>query len=377
MSIKLSSTRVGAYLLCPLKYWFSYVERFPKKSNPSFKLGLACHESLELAGKIRMERELTDADVKTVLKKYDEVSISGGIQDMYIHKYGRKLIEKKVPTLNNENIIGVEYSFGFGDDKTTTDNGVPIIGAIDKVVEVDKSTLMIVDYKSSNTALTPDQLETDLQLSIYDYVSRRVWPGYERYILCLDYLKSEPIFTYRDEDSRKELEDYLAEVYSQMRSMKRENAEPRINHFCSWCDFKDNCKAYMDIVSKKDYVFSNVSTLSNEDLYKEWESVANTAKILSAREKELTIAIMEKVSENDETVGESGKEAYVRQNTNRSYDIEQLSRIIPIDDLLGMAKVSKTSIDKYISQHPEHRSLVDGTMSINYSRPFLAKRKSR
>jgi CRISPR/Cas system-associated exonuclease Cas4 (RecB family) len=49
--IKLSATRVSSFLSCKQKYWFSYHERLPKVANPSFKLGTAVHETLELLAK--------------------------------------------------------------------------------------------------------------------------------------------------------------------------------------------------------------------------------------------------------------------------------------------------------------------------------------
>lgn len=375
--IKLSATRVSSFLQCPQKYWFSYVKKLPKKSNPSFKLGLACHEALEFAGNIRMKRKLTDKDKEAVLNKYDEVSVSEGIENMSVHKEGKKIVKDKLESFNKEKIIAVEEKFGFGKDSTKTESGVPLIGAIDKVIEVDRETLVVIDYKTSNTALTPDQLESDLQLSIYDYVARTKWPGYKRYILSLDYLKSEPIYTYRHEEERDELNKYLKEVYTQMCNLTEDKVVPRLNMFCSWCDFKENCPKYMKVCSKKDYVFSDLALMSNEEIYKEWNDIKDTVKLLSARERDISSVIMEKVVENDETVANDGKEAYVRQNSNKAYDVEMLSKVIPYKDLLKMVRTTKSQIDKYLKDHPEHKNLVENAISVNYSRPFLSKRKHK
>ena len=57
--IKLSATRINSYLQCKQRYWFNYVDKIEKLPNPVFALGLACHETLETAGKLWMDLDLT------------------------------------------------------------------------------------------------------------------------------------------------------------------------------------------------------------------------------------------------------------------------------------------------------------------------------
>lgn len=67
--IKLSATRINSFLSCKQKYWFSYYEKLPKVSNTSFMLGLAVHESLELAGNIWLKESKFSAEsVKKILE---------------------------------------------------------------------------------------------------------------------------------------------------------------------------------------------------------------------------------------------------------------------------------------------------------------------
>ena len=66
--IKLSATRIDAFLKCKLKYWFNYVDHFPRVPSPAFKLGTAAHESLEFAGQIWKEKgKFTKTDKKKII----------------------------------------------------------------------------------------------------------------------------------------------------------------------------------------------------------------------------------------------------------------------------------------------------------------------
>ena len=146
-------------------------------------------------------------DKKKVIDKYEAVAVKEGIEDKLIHAEGKSLVKKRLDSFDLGKILGLEIEFGFkGGDDVITREGVPLIGAIDKVVEIDDDTLLIVDYKTSRTAPTADQMKVDNQLSIYDLVASYKWPQYKRIILSLDLLRSEMLYTYRTPEEREEFE---------------------------------------------------------------------------------------------------------------------------------------------------------------------------
>ncbi len=128
----MTATRIGSFLRCKLKYWYQYYEKLPKVSNPAFKLGLACHEALELAGGIWLEKEeFTEKDVKKILDYYDKISVREGITDMSIHIEGKELVRNRLNNfLSGTKLLGLETRFGFGDKdsiKISTKEGVQSI----------------------------------------------------------------------------------------------------------------------------------------------------------------------------------------------------------------------------------------------------------
>ena len=379
--IKLSASRISTFLSCKQKYYFSYIKKVPKLSNPSFKLGLAVHGSLEMAGRIWMEKgKLTKKDTEAILKEYDKISVQEGIEEYQIHLEGKELIKKRLNNfMTGKKLIGLELRFGFEDDadchRITSKYGVPLIGAIDKIEEYDQDTLLIIDYKTSKTAPTGHQMRHDVQLSIYDLVAKQMFPQYKRIALALDLLKSEVLYTYRTEEDREEFEQYLRAVYDEMLALKEEDVSATLNIFCGWCDFKDICGTYKKICEKSDYTFLPTMKLSDTDLVAEWEGVKATKKILENRERELNMILMEKIKRSNSNLITDDTEVYVRQNSRSEYDLQTVVKTVPPEDFSGLVNLNKKAVEAYMELNPAVKEEIEKSETTNYNSPFLAVRK--
>jgi RecB family exonuclease len=377
-TIKLSATRISMFLQCKWKYWCRYKEHFPRLFNPVFALGTACHESLEFAGKIWQEKgRFTEEDKIKIIEKYDESAAKEGLSDLAVHSEGKDLIRRRIEDFAvGRSIIGLEDTFGMKDGiDVITPTGVPLIGAIDKAVEIDDDTILIIDYKTSKTAPDASQLKNDLQLSLYDVASEIMYPKYKRRILSLDMLKHDMLYTYRTEEERLDFVDYLTAIYKEMTTMKKKDAKPSLNTFCAWCDFKDNCSAYKDAYEKHEYIFATIDGYTNQELMEEWDRLKSTKKILEGRERELSMIMMEKIRNTGESIIEDGRELYIRQNARKTYDLKVVHGCVPSDDFPKLVNVNKRSVDKYLSKNPAVRDTIVNGSTTNFTSPFLGSRK--
>ena len=380
--IKLSATRINSFLQCTQRYCFQYVDHLPKVPSPAFRLGLAVHESLELAGNIwKKKGKFTKTDEKKILDKYVEISIREGIEDKQVHEEGLQLVSKRIRKFDLGKIIGLEKKFGFGGKNSidiVTKEGVKLIGAIDKVVEVDKDTLLIVDYKTSKTAPTANELKTDIQLSIYDLVASMLWPNYKRIILSLDMLRSNILYSYRTVKEREEFSEYLAEVSNQISNLKRKDAKPRLNIFCPWCDYKEYCDEYKKACKKSNYKFLATASLSADELIKEWETVRSSKRILDARERELNMLIMETIRENQVNLINNEEEVYIRQNSRTNYSIDTVFECSTPEAFVKMvSSLNKKAVEDYMQENPAVMYKIKRDIQVNYTKPFLAVKKRK
>ena len=383
--IKLSATRINTFLQCMQKYWFQYVDHLPKVSPTAFRLGLAVHGALELAGEIWLKKEkFTKADKKKILDEYVKISIQEGIEDMATHKEGLELVTNRINNFDMGKILSLEKTFGYNKKdslEVKTRDGVQLIGAIDKAIEIDEDTLLIVDYKTSKTTPTPDQLKTDPQLSIYDLAGSIIWPEYKRIILSLDMLKDEMVYTYRTIEERMEFSEYLKVLYDEMVNLKKKDAKARLNIFCPWCDYKEYCDKYKTACKKSDYKFLSTMQQSDEDLLAEWSEVRSIKKILEMRERELNMYIMEKIRKDHEHLimpnGTEDLEVYIRQNSRTTYDVDAVYKSMPIEAFLKVINLNKGAVEKYIDNNPAVKDRIYDSAQVNYTSPFLSTRKAK
>jgi hypothetical protein len=348
--------------------------------NPSFKLGIVCHESLERAGEIWSEKERFDPeDVEEIMDLYNEISVREGLEDYGLHLQGKELVRNKLDNFwksTGSKIISLEKMFGTTDEnEVRTSDGVPLIGAMDLVAEYDEDTLLVVDYKTSNTLPTVDQIKADTQLSIYDLVASIKWPNYKRNILRLDFLKHEPMDTYRTPGEREEFSKYLKELHDQMVDLKKRDAIPSLNLFCPWCDFKDYCRTYKKAYEKTNYTFEAAEGYRDRDLISEWLKMRDTKKILETRERELAMVIMQRMKHSEKNLCNDDLELYVRHNSRVDYDVKTVLEHVPKKALAKMVRLNKTQVQKYISNRPGLRDLIEESANRNYTAPFLATKK--
>ncbi|RLD06069.1 MAG: hypothetical protein DRI65_07490 [Chloroflexota bacterium] len=379
--MRLSATRMSSFLQCKQKYWFNYVEHLPKLDNPVFRLGTTVHGALEYAGAIWMEKdEFSKEDTTKILKEYDRLSVKEGIEDMVIHIEGKELVKKRLKNFRlGRKIISLEKKFGFESEKgfldIRTEAGVPLMGAMDKVVEVDDETMLVVDYKTSKTAPTVDQLKHDTQLSLYDIVAHIEHPEYPRVIVSLDLLKHDIMYSYRTLEQRKDFEEYLVMIYDEMLGFKEKNVRPQLNIFCGWCDFRDYCTGYKKAKDRTAGQFQSLTSTPLPELITEWDRVKSTKKILEQREREIGTILMENIRSGGTNLKTDEVEVYVRQNARKNYDLETVHKLVPSDEFVGMVNLNKKGVERYFDRNPAVKDRIVESAVTNFTNPFLATRK--
>jgi len=381
--VKLSASRIKTFLDCKQKYKFMYIDRLPKVLNPAFKLGLACHEALELAGNMWIEKgKFTNADVKKIMEKYTEVSVREGISDFAIHKKGEELVKSRLKSFAlGRKVIGLEIKFGMGkgSHKVVTEEGVELIGAMDKLVEIDEDTLLVVDYKTSATVPTADDLKYDVQLSIYDLAASIIYPNYKRIILSLDMLKFDPVYTYRTVEERKNFSKYLTTVHKEMVGFTDEDAKPTLNIFCPWCEYREFCSEYEKTVKQSEYKFLKTVNMDSKEMFKEWQQIKSIMSLLKGRERELTMLMQERIRENDELIEDGKKQLYIRQNARSSYDPVKVAKYVPDYETFAtlVSTLNNKAVSRYAESNPAIKDALEEAKHTNYTAPFLATKNSK
>jgi putative RecB family exonuclease len=254
----LSASSVNDYIDCGLLYKFSRIDKVQLEfKSDAMELGSAIHMTLAEFYKQKMIGE------KLLLKEIQEsfegfwrelaednpnIQYSEGKDFETLLREGKELLAVwygKLPE-NDLRVIGVEEPFIL----TIRELAIPLIGYIDLLEEDESGTLVITDIKTSGRSYSNDEVDKNLQLTIYQLAAKA--NGYrEREILlkfdCLIKTKTpkfEQFWTSRSEIEEKRAIKKIQEVW---RGIHKEIFIPNDGHWkCKNCGFKKHCDEWFE-----------------------------------------------------------------------------------------------------------------------------------
>lgn len=379
-----SSTYLKMFLQCQQKFYFKYQEKKPQvKSGDALPFGIAVHEALEKAYTRLTEKGKApdESDYKYAYDVFLDSAIDFGLIDQGLYDEGRQMLKGRLDGFDpEEKVIGLELKFGFADSdiKVFTSGGTELIGAIDKIVELDKDTVVVIDYKTSRTALTDKQAAVDEQMSLYDLVINKLYPQYKNIILVFDYLRLTPVITHRTEKQRAQFEEFIDKVYTKIGDMDDSEIKTRVNDFCGWCDYKAFCPKFNEYVNNADILLKPLGDMPDEEFVEEWGRFAQMKKIVNSYDREMKMHAVNMSQGDSKTTIEGAKKSLYQVQTSRTYyNTKTVLDSIPKDDCVGLVTIRKKEVDKYLSDRPELAKEVCKTMQVSYQSPFFKIRDKK
>ena len=169
----LSISQVNAYLGCPLKYRFQYVDKIPRPWRvAAMAFGTSVHAAVEWFHKERINGG--SPELAEVLKVFDADWYAQNTEPLVfsereskdsLAEKGRAMLQLYVESTNGTKAVAVEQSWelDLADPETGELLDVRLRGIIDLVEEGD----VLVDLKTAGRTLESGGLERHLQLSTY------------------------------------------------------------------------------------------------------------------------------------------------------------------------------------------------------------------
>jgi RecB family exonuclease len=364
----LSASSIKTLMECEAKFVRQYILKIPRSTNDALKFGRAIHEALEYI-EVLLKKEDRDYDEEVDFELcrtafYDSAA-KEGLANASLLEEGEEVLKKYLSSRDSrDKVVDLEKRF-----KLVTDYGIPITGAIDKIVEVSEDTCVVVDYKTSFYTATPSELEKDVQLSMYDLAVRQLYPQYKNIILMLDYLRKKPVVTQRDDAQRGRFEKFLVSVQKRIKELEAERAREQINTFCTYCDYRNICTVYNKVFGRGN-TFPELTITENftaEDCIDALDIVKSNQKILKEKDRELRLWITSHMKETGRKVETKERYVEVIQQSRVSYDTPVVYNTIPTEEFLKMAVVNKTSLDRFLAVNPSYRGAIERAAKITYS----------
>ena len=365
----LSATGVKDFLQCKLKTVFRYDREIPRVMNDHARVGIGVHEALEQFTRRMMSKKSfpDQSDYEFAVTTFMNKATDIGLTKMEFYEDGKAMITEWIDRFDpSERVLEVEHFF-----TVDTPDGIPIVGAMDKVRIINDDTIEIVDYKTSRQALTSWQLKDDIQLSMYDLAASIVWPQYSNRILTLEYPRiDKSVSSYRTADQQDTFRRFLVATWKQMNEIVDEEQTGRINNLCGWCDYSSYCPAYAETISDTRRILPSVTDMDPDEFLEHWQHIAGQKSILENRQREMKMMASEKAVIG-ETISTANKELSSTQAGRTNYDIEDVVGIVPEEDLYSVLAVNKAKLDRFVRDHPELKDPLAEVAKVSYNAPVF------
>lgn len=349
----LSYSRLSRYEQCPLSYRLQYIDKLPSEPGVPLRFGKAVHAVLE-----RLVREHCDEEREgrlhedRALELWREEWEKNDLNGPEIFSDGTSILRSFVSRqgdIDSLDVLAIEKEFHL------SVGTFPVLGFIDRVDRVDDHTVEIIDYKTNRQMFSRVEVDSSIQLSLYELAARKIWPWAKDVRLTFDMLRHGcRQTTSRTPEQLEEARAYVDTIGSQ--SEADETFTARLNSNCVWCDHKGHCPAYAGALSgARGVVCKDTSDL--EQVAAEREEVASLAKIIAARKGELEGLIKAHLKHNDELIAGGMRYAIYDAKTLRypldpTLEILQRETGMKRDELVErVATVDKKALDQIVKEN--------------------------
>jgi RecB family exonuclease len=230
----LSPSSLNLYSICPLLY--KHKKDAPKERTSFLNFGSWIHRVNELYLRSDKKRDIFQIAKST----FAEHNI--GLDDFLT---GKHILEKFLKREYLEHkILGIEIKL-----EDIMPNGIALKGIADLIVERDRDTIEIIDYKSGWKYYTVANLNYDAQLKIYENIIRahKDYKKYPNVILTIDPLRYDPISVMQSEVDNESFLDWLEQMY--LKITKDKKFKPNFpNSFCKTCQVTNLCPKYKELL---------------------------------------------------------------------------------------------------------------------------------
>ena len=294
----LSYSRLSRFETCPLSYRLHYIEKKQAEPGLPLRFGKTIHAVLERLIKEVVDDERTGPlSEERAVELYREAWGAEQLTGMDVFAEGLAILRRFIAeqgVVDHRDVLAIEKEFRL------PVGPFEVLGFIDRVDWIDDETVEVIDYKTNHQLFTRDEVDTSLQMSLYEVAVRRLWPWAKKVKLTFWMLRhGVRQVTTRTEE---QLADALAYVETLGRQTETATEYPaRLNTNCSYCDHRKQCPAYADALKgKREFIVEDLADL--EGVAREREEVARLAKALYARKEELEDILKAQLKERDELV---------------------------------------------------------------------------
>ena len=230
--MQLSYFKISTFLDCGWRYKLRYVSRVPSKPKPYFRFGSVLHSVL---GRFYLYPGEGKPSLEYMLFLYDEVwpRTDGKPQtnreagEQILREYYDRNIDTWRPPMYAECVFNVLI----GRHSLT--------GVFDRVDRYEDGRIEVVDYKAQRRIPTQEQMDEDIQLSLYSLAFEEMTGRMPDQLSIYHLRENRKLSTVRTSEQLSEVTDTVLGIGD--RVFNRRGFTPKEGHECKWCDHVAYC----------------------------------------------------------------------------------------------------------------------------------------
>jgi putative RecB family exonuclease len=361
----LSFSRLSRYEQCALAFRLHYIDKFESVPGLPLLFGKAIHAVLEELLSDIVEARLTGPllEARALELWRDQWMAEGRLHGADVFQEGADILRdfcREEGVVDHRAVLGIERDFELMIGR------FKVVGSLDRVNRKGDEEIEIVDYKTNRLLFSRDEVDSSLQMSLYQIAAHELWPWAKTVKLTFQMLRH----SIRMETTRTPEQLEAAKAYVVMVGERIERATEfpaRLNTNCAYCDHKAHCATYAQaLAGKNPIVGSHPADLAA--VAREREDVASIAKLAYARKSELDEQLKTHIDEQGELVI-AGRKYHVYTASSVSYPFEAtVTRLaagtgLSVEDVAKRVSViDKTALDGFIKEQGERLSRSAATL---------------
>lgn len=336
--IRTSFSALDTFKQCPLRYKFQQIDKIRVPKSKEMVFGNKIHKALQffhskepvsptLDELLNFLKEIWESEV--FIDDQEDVIFFGEaikILKNYYNYYQK--IKEKPAILNTETRFEVLLE--------NKDKKCLLVGFIDRVDKT-KNGIEVIDYKTAKRLPSQQDIDNNLQLSLYCLGLLGHWPqfaeqGLENIKLTFYFLKhQESMSTSR---TKEQLDSIKEQVWQRLAEIEKSDFSPTPSALCDWCGYKRICPMWKHLYKEQLSVDDEqVKKVVDEYFDLKQQNTKNTKRLNELKK------IIENYLDKQKLERVFGESGYITRLTQvrHNYDLSKLSK----DELEKIKKQDK------------------------------------
>ena len=395
--MRISYSSLENFENCPLKYKYSEIDKIKEPKTKEAIFGNYIHRVLKwfyqqdphfptLEGLLEYYYNHWPASNKAATgesKKEERFAWQDEHEEKDFFQEGMRILEeyykKNFPPKSM--IMDLETRFEAVIDETPDEPGGKHIltGVIDRIDKLPNGTMEIIDYKTGKRMPSQNDVDSNLQLSIYALGLKRKWPKIklEDLRLSLYFLKfGEKIETTKTD---QDLEGTQKKIIGLIHKIQTSSFEPKTSPLCNWCGYRPICPVWRHFYENgSDKEFNGINI---EEKIDEYFKLKSDKEQLDDRLKELknTIEIYSRQKGLKRVFGTNG--SFNQEVSHKiSFDKNKLKELLePLGKWEEILAIDPKKLQKVLKEiPPDVREEIEKAKKIEKAYEYLeANEKSK